>query len=609
MPEPNRRAELLAPWIGGVAVALPVLLVAFPPMADLPLHEMAQSVSLLRHWGDPAFFPHDVYFINPGQANQLFSMLMLVLAYAMPIAWGRAKVSVALVLVALPVAAARLADHLRAPRWTALLVVPLGIGWLFFWGLVQNLLGLTVLLALLPSIDRFASSPTRRGALAMCGAMVLLHFAHQAMQVCACIALVTCSLGAPVRLRETALRATPVAFSVALLVVANIYGGQRGRTPHPRKSAVYLGPPGCTSSSRFRACSSGGSSRTSATSCSRSFWRRSGCSWQQESAFVRCSLDPSGSLASRRALRDLRPRSLRRLLARTRDDRGDDLRLAHRLLPPAWAIFAVTCAKRHGGHRAPAGTVALARWRPSLRLLISWPVFVDADRMYSDLDALMPSHRDRKRGHGHRPGTVPTREAMGDPRQPSATSWRCAGGALFSTTPRRRSRPWPSVRMLKQWAKATNRMEKHPFELIPSWDLLRYRYLLVITPSPLPRNEMTALALRNDATLVGHEGDWYLFESRILSVPIDAPRRVATPAAPTEPAGLAPGAPARAGRNRARRRAGGAMTRARSAIAHGVVVGASSGIGKLVAVMRSRSAGRCCPRSAARRLRVPRPSM
>src|SRR5271170_5065243 len=161
-----RRAEEWAPGVVGAMLALPVLIARFPPMDDLPLHEA--SIGILRHWGDGRFSPPSLYMLNLGHANQLFSLMVLGLSYAMPIVWA-SKVVVAALIFALPLAAAHFAKYVGSSPWTALLVAPLGLGWLFFWGLVQNLLGIIVLFWTLPTIDRFAARPTARGAASMCG--------------------------------------------------------------------------------------------------------------------------------------------------------------------------------------------------------------------------------------------------------------------------------------------------------------------------------------------------------------------------------------------------------------------------------------------------------
>src|SRR5580692_10346362 len=212
MDSSNTRAERWAPWIAGALFALPVLIAKYPPMDDLPLHEAA--VGLLRHWSDPQFAPRSLYYVNLGHSNQLFSFVLLALSFLMPIGVA-SKLIVATSVFLLPVAAARFADHVDAPRWTVLLAAPVVcLGWLFFWGLIQNIIGLVILLALLPAIDRFASQPTGRGAAWMCAAMLLLHFAHQAMQLVALAALVIFSVGTDAagvsRARRIGLRAIPV---------------------------------------------------------------------------------------------------------------------------------------------------------------------------------------------------------------------------------------------------------------------------------------------------------------------------------------------------------------------------------------------------------------
>ena len=213
-------AERLLPWVVGSLFAFPVLVAAYPPMSDLPLHEA--SVGLLKHWGDARFTPPTLYALNLGHANQLFSFAVLALSFVMPMAWA-CKVVIAASLLALSLGAAHFADHVAAPRWTTLVVAPIGIGWLFFWGLVQNIIGLAALLWLLPAIDRFALRPTARGAAAMCGAMVFLHFAHQAMQLTACLALGLCAVGCVWTARSALLRALPIVFCVALAWGANRY--------------------------------------------------------------------------------------------------------------------------------------------------------------------------------------------------------------------------------------------------------------------------------------------------------------------------------------------------------------------------------------------------
>jgi hypothetical protein len=201
----------------------------------------------------------------------------------------------------------------------------------------------------------------------------------------------------------------------------------------------------------------------------------------------------------------------------------------HRLLPPAWAVFAVGCA---------TGTAATARPLPRLlcalapvaSLLVGWPTFVDANRMYSDLDTLMPLIEKDSTVMSLDLGPQPPVRLWGPMVAMGHVVALKGGRALYDYT----QSPLSPVaqRPKKQWSESITRLESHAFDLTTSWDMLRYRYLLISTPSPL-RAVATTLAVRNDATLIGQAGDWYLYESRILRVPINA--RDAWPPTPHPP--------------------------------------------------------------------------
>jgi hypothetical protein len=528
MPSLSRadRLERLVPWLGGSLLALPVLVAKYPPMADLPLHEA--SVGLLRHWGDPLFAPPSVYFLNLGHANQLFSLLVFAVSLVVPIGWA-SKIVVAASLLGLPVAAGRFADHVGAPRWTALLVAPVGLGWLFFWGLVQNILGLVTLLALLPSIDRFAARPTARGALWTCAGMVVFHFAHQAMQLVALMAVVVCSIGSPLGgPRGAALRASPVVFCGALVYAASAYAW---RFAGPLHRALPL-------------------------------FQWTGVAYKLESAsgVLFAGYEPYVRhlmmlLASLPLLLLVVERVRRReqgdapWLARVRAWRFELLALVlfglflaapsavrsttlvyHRFLPPAWVIVAVSGAS-HTARIAGLLPRLLCAAPPLASLLISWPTFVDSDRIYSDLDALLPHIE---------PGCAVIALDVGP--QPEHRLWDPlvamghvvavkGGRSLFDYT---QSPVSPvSQRPEKEWTEPLARMERNSFRFRPSWDLQRFRYLLIATPKPTRAAALT-LAMKDEATLIASQGDWYLFESRLPLLPIDADNApLPTPRPPT----------------------------------------------------------------------------
>jgi hypothetical protein len=512
------RAEQLAPWLVGLLFAAPVLVTRYPPMVDLPHHEA--SVGLLRHWADPVFAPKGLYFLNLGHSNQLFSLLVFAVALVFPIGTA-SKIVVAAAMLALPLATARFADHVRASRWTvALVAAPIGFGWLFFWGLVQNIVGLIALLALLPSIDRFATAPTGRRAVGVCAGMLLLHFAHQAMQLVACASLVVCCIGTPgaLRARTLALRAGPLLFSLALVVAAGKYAWH------------YAGPRNVRMP--LFSFSDVGSKVTTAPAVLFGGYEP----WVRN-ALLALALAPVVLFGTQRP----RPGPVTETIAqRVHAWRFEAIACAlvlvyvvapasvrsttlvyHRFLPPAWALLAVCCAARPGRSPAPAPRLIplMCGVLPVASLLAAWPVFADSDRMYSDLEVVMKAMEPGAAVAALNLGPDPDNRLWNPVAAMGHVVAEHGGRALFDYT----QSPISPVaqRPEKEWADVTDRMSRDPASIRPAWDLTRFRYLLVITRDR-PLGIWTAMALKKEARLVTSQGDWYLFESLLPLVPIDA---------------------------------------------------------------------------------------
>src|SRR5262245_46573637 len=77
--------ERWAPYVAAFAVGLPSLLTYYPPMSDLPLHEGV--VGVVRHLHDPEYFPGDIYELNVGHPNQLFTILSSLLSFLTGTRW------------------------------------------------------------------------------------------------------------------------------------------------------------------------------------------------------------------------------------------------------------------------------------------------------------------------------------------------------------------------------------------------------------------------------------------------------------------------------------------------------------------------------------------
>jgi hypothetical protein len=519
------RAEILAPWIVGFSFALPILVAAYPPMDDLPLHEAA--VGILRHWGDTRFSPPSVYELNLGHANQLFSLLVLALSFLVPIGWA-SKLVVAASLFALPLAAAHFAQHLGATRWVALLVAPLGLGWLFFWGLVQNILGLALVLALLPLLDDFAGRPTGRGALKVCGALLLLHFAHEAMMLVGCAAIVLCA--SRNRLRSLAWCLVPPSFAAAVFISDRIYDW---RVAGPRD---YDAP------------------RFVFYSLSHKLWSIPGVLFGGFEPYVRnlmmvLALLPAALLLASRIRKSKAaaspPKTMRDGVHRYRFELFAALLFVfylvapcnmksttliyHRFLPPAWAILVVCAGAGVGSSIRPIARVLCAAL-PVASLLIAWPSFADSDQVYRELDPLLQ--------HIEIGSTVavltigPAPHRLWSPLDASGHVVAVRGGkGLFDFT---QSPTSPVVqRPEKRWVDAVDRVDGSPLAFRPAWDFTRFRYVLVRVATP-GTAVVTTLAFGKYAKLIAQNGAWCLYESQLPLVSIDAPDApLPTPPPPT----------------------------------------------------------------------------
>ncbi len=159
----------------GCALALGAALLgtAHLPMADLPQH--AAQVALWARMDDPAVAR--IYELNWLTPNLGAYALARLFTLALPLDRALACV-VVLALLATPVVVAR--ELRRAggdPRW-ALALVPLGFTMVFYWGLLNFLVGLPLVPWVLGAARRHAERPSRRGAFGLAALLGLLLAAH-----------------------------------------------------------------------------------------------------------------------------------------------------------------------------------------------------------------------------------------------------------------------------------------------------------------------------------------------------------------------------------------------------------------------------------------------
>ncbi len=524
MSDPPSRFASTAPWVTGLLLAIPVFVAYYPPMTDLGYHEAA--IGLLRHWDDPVRVPKGLYVLNLGEPNQLFHMAGWGMSYLVSTRWA-VKLLVAAGVAAVPIAAARFARHVGASPLAALVVAPMALGWLFTWGLVANLLGVSALLAVLPLADRLAREPSVGRAVQGFGALVLLYFAHMAMMVVfAGIALGLAVLH-PLSWRKTALRVSPFAGGVALtfaqlglqrpFLSPAVKGFPRLWEPLTRKLAevpdfILPATDGVVQIAMLALC---------LLCVSMFFWLR-----RLERRAEALPAPVAGRGLDRARSRALTFRwelvaaaGFAAYLAFPLSLNGATF-VYHRWFPPSFAVLTIVAAPRSLKARAARVARVAACALPVAALFAAWPSFADSNRQYQRLERLIPLVE---------PGSALAELDLG-PGDPSRTySLGPAYGRILATRGGRLEYAFTDssispvfLRARYQWNESLVRIAFDSWKFMPSHDLRRFRYVLIRTRDPVLQWE-ASYVLAREARVVAQEGEWILLESKLPVVSLLSP--------------------------------------------------------------------------------------
>ncbi len=499
-------SDWLAPVIAGLIVAVPTVLFRYPPMVDLPLHE--QAVAILRHLHDPAIFPPGLYIRNLGHSNQLFYLLSLAASYVIGVE-PACKLVAAAAVFSIPVAGGRLAAHLGASRWVAVLLAPVALGWLYFWGLLANLLGLAALLALLPTLDDLAERPSARRAVGAILGVFVLYECHELLLILYAGASLIFAMGYRIDARATLWRVSPFFAAVAISLVEQVWVSRiitaevsrvvPMNSPLLRKILVIPD----VLFSKFDLIPYHPVACVSALSISlicAAAWR------------VRLPLSRSPRELLHRFRFELFGLACFTIyLAMPVNIHGATL-VCHRFLAPSYAILVICLAPR-GPHAALGRLTRFAlATTPIGMLLLTWPAFIDVGRSVEDMDKLLPQIE---------MGSAVAQLETGPraPERPDAVASVSArvlttrgGRMLFSFV---ESPIFPVMFAPEhEWDEPIKRMLFDHFKFCPSQDLTRFRYVLVHAQTA-GMALATALAMRPEARLVDAAGEWTLFESKL----------------------------------------------------------------------------------------------
>lgn len=186
-----------------------------------------------------------------------------------------------------------------------------------------------------------------------------------------------------------------------------------------------------------------------------------------------------------------------------------------RFLFPGIVVMLLALTPEH--LRRGPGQLAALLAIPVATVMALLPVLFELHRGFMDLEPLITLVEPGNSVLGlnfRESGALPGRLLHAPAHVVAHRGGRCSSFAQLPQYPVR-FRPGTS------WAVAHMRLST-PQDLVPEVDLQRFRYVLVDLPSPeaLP---LVTLALGDSVSLRGTSGEWALFESRLPTIPLDAP--------------------------------------------------------------------------------------
>jgi hypothetical protein len=403
----------------------------------------------------------------------------------------------------------------------------MALGWLFSWGLITNLIGLSALLATLPTFDRLAAEPSARRAGWAFAATVLLYFAHMAMMfVSSGISLGLCLLQ-PWSWRKLPWRLSPLAAGLAItwaqlrwqmhFMTPTVYSMPMMWRPLKVKlrEIAYIVLPATDAPVQFSMMG------LCVLTIGFLFWLRA-----RERRATGMAAPPATGRLERLRVWGLKYRwelvaATGFLAFLTFPVSLNGATLVHqRWFPPAFAVLAVVAAPNDLWTRAARTARVAAYMFPFATLLEAGPSFIDSSREYRALqpiiDRIVPGSAVAEVDLG--PGD-PTRTYSLGPADGRVLAER--GGRLvyaFTDSP-----VSPMVLRRKyQWNESLFRVGFDSWRFSPAHDLKRFRYVMIRTQDP-GLKWMASYALAQEATLIAEEGEWALFESKLELVPLLSP--------------------------------------------------------------------------------------
>ncbi len=383
--------------------------------------------------------------------------------------------------------------------------------------MVGNLMGLAALLAALPTLDRLAERPDWRRTLAALGWVVVLYETHELMLILYAGAALIFAAGHPMRRRPMLLRVLPFLCALAISIAEHLWTARLASPLISTGEVVW------------------------ASRIGRKLYTIPGALFGGHEAPLLYPLTALVVLtivllivARVKRPSDPVPRHPQQFIHRYRFElfglacfvlylglpanvHGATM-VYHRFLAPAYALFVICCGPR-GATAAPSRLIRMLLCAlPVAALLIVLPLMADVSATAKDVDTLMPLIE---------PDSAVAQIDLG-PRSEQlrnsavgsmgARVLALRGGRLHFSLMLSPISPIMFARGY-HWSEPVRRTFFDHYAFCPSYDFMRFRYLLLHTTSA-KLSLAVAVAIAPEDRMLESAGDWVLFESKLRVDPL-----------------------------------------------------------------------------------------
>jgi hypothetical protein len=161
--------------IFSLLMILPLWIVNYPPMTDLPQH--AAQINTILEYNNPATHYREYFRLNWFTPYLFGNLFILLFANFLPLLTSL-KIVVSLSLLGLPLAASLInKENCGKPEWIWI-IFPTAMGYAFYWGFINFIIAIPIVIFALYLTMRYLDSPSLKKKIGLILLLHLLFFSH-----------------------------------------------------------------------------------------------------------------------------------------------------------------------------------------------------------------------------------------------------------------------------------------------------------------------------------------------------------------------------------------------------------------------------------------------